>query len=76
MSGWWCGSCGMSYEWRKPNRLPTLQVGVTVQDQIVCAAYAAPDGECNNLICALRLITNLMKRQQVGNCRENWKKGV
>ena len=20
MSGWWCGACGMPYDWRKPNR--------------------------------------------------------
>ena len=39
MSGWWCGACGMPHDWRKPNRLLTLQVGDTANDQIVFLAY-------------------------------------
>ena len=27
MSGWWCGACGIPYDFRDPNRLLTLQIG-------------------------------------------------
>ena len=27
MSGWWCGACGQSYDWRKPSRLLVVQIG-------------------------------------------------
>ena len=43
-----------------------LQVGDNVHEQIAFLAYAAPDEECNNLICALKLITNLMKGNKPG----------
>ena len=40
MGGLWCDSCGKSYDWRKANRLLTLQVGDMAQDQIVFLACA------------------------------------
>ena len=27
MSGGWCGGCGQSYDWSKPNRVLALQIG-------------------------------------------------
>ena len=43
--------------------IPTgsLQVGDTVHEQIAFSAHAALDGEGDNKICTLKLITNLMK---------------
>ena len=34
----------MPYDWRKPNRLLTLQIGDTTSDQVVFSACGAPDG--------------------------------
>ena len=66
MSGWCCGACGKPHDWRKPNRLLTLQIGDTMQKQVVFSAYGAPDGECDPLICALKLIANLTTGNQPG----------
>ena len=46
---------------RKPNRLLTLQFGDTAKEQVVFLAYGAPDGERDNMISVLKLVTNLMK---------------
>ena len=40
MKGWLCGSSG----WRMPSKLFALQIGDTVQHQIVVSAYALLDG--------------------------------
>ena len=32
MGGWWCGACGQPYDWRKPNRLLSLQFGDTAKE--------------------------------------------
>ena len=60
MCGWWCGVCGMPYDWRKPNRLLTLQIGHTANDQMIFLAYSALGG-CDEMIVVLQLITNLVK---------------
>ena len=36
IGGWWCGAGGMTYDWRKPNRLLTLHIGNTVDVQCAC----------------------------------------
>ena len=46
MSGWWCGACGQPYD---------------LKEQVVFLAYGAPDGDCDNMISVLTLVTNLMK---------------
>ena len=66
MAGWWCGACGQPYDWRKPNRLFTLQFGDTSNAQEVFPAYGAPDGESDNTISALKLVTNLIKGSKLG----------
>ena len=58
MSGWWCGACGQPYDRRKLNRLQTLQFGNTVKEQLVLLAHRASDGECDNMISALKRFTN------------------
>ena len=43
------GAGGKPYDWRKPNRLHTLQMGDTAQEQVVFPAYEPPDG----VVCQL-----------------------
>ena len=45
MSGWWCGACGMPYDWRKQNCLLPLQIRDTASDQTVVSAYSALGGD-------------------------------
>ena len=53
----------------KPNRLLTLQIGDTANEQVVSPVHGAPDGECDSLMCALKLVTNVTKRKQSGSGR-------
>ena len=53
----------------KPNRLLTLQIGDTANEQVVSPVHGAPDGECGSLMCALKLDTNVTKRKQAGSGR-------
>ena len=61
-----CGVCGQLYDWQKPNRLLTLQIGDTANEQVVFPAYGGPGGECDNLICTLKHVMNLMKGKKLG----------
>ena len=65
VSGWWCGACGIPYDWRKPNRLLALQIGDTAYEQVCFLAYSAPSGECDNMICVLKLVTNLVNGNEL-----------
>ena len=57
-SGWWFGACGQPYDWRKPNRLLTLQFRDTAKEQVVFPLYGgAPNGECDNMISVWKLAT-------------------
>ena len=42
--------------------LQSLQCVDTANEQVVFPAYGAPDGERDNVIGALKLLTNLIKR--------------
>ena len=74
-SGWWCGACQQPYVWRKPNRLLTLQIGDTANEQVVLMASGPPDGERDSMTCALKLAitTDLRRRFAVvhrgGHCK-------
>ena len=53
--------------WRGENpAVDCCQVGDTARDQIVILAYVAPDGESDNLICALKLIIHMTKENKLG----------
>ena len=39
-----------------------LQTGDAANQHVACPAHGAPDGECDNRISALKLVTNLIKR--------------
>ena len=61
MSG---GACGMPNDWRKLNRLLTLQIGDTAKDQMAFLGVQCALRECDDMIVALKLITYLVKRKQ------------
>ena len=55
MSGSWCGARGQPCDWRKPDRLLTLQIGEATNEQVASPPCGAPDGACDHMICALDL---------------------
>ena len=58
---WWCAACGGQYDWKAPNRILVIQSGTDFRDAKVFRAHAAPQGMCENLIDALKLLTNQQK---------------
>ena len=58
---WWCAACGGQHEWRAPNRILVVQLGVIACDAKVFKAHAAPWGVFDNLINALKLLANQQK---------------
>ena len=57
-TSWWCAMCGKKYNWKQPNRLLVLQTGERVEQAKVFKAHAIPQGLCENLINALKLLAN------------------
>ena len=66
LSGCWCGAYGQPYDWRKPNALPTLQIGDAANGQMAFLSYGAPDGEWDNMISALKLVRNSINGDKLG----------
>ena len=58
---WWCAVCGGKYEWRAPNRILVVQLGTNANEAKVFKSHAAPQGLCENLINALKLLANKQK---------------
>ena len=59
-------SARQPFVWKKPNRLPKLYLGDTAKEQVVCLAFGAPEGECDNTISALKLVRNMIKGKKLG----------
>ena len=55
MSVWWCGPSGMPFDWRELERLLSLQIGDTANEQVVFTAYSALNGEFDNMILCLEI---------------------
>ena len=55
---WWCAICGEKYDWKQPNRLVVAQTEERVEQAKVFTAHAIPQGLCENLINALKLLAN------------------
>ena len=53
---WWCAICREKYDWRQPNRLLVVQTGEIFEQAKVFKAV--PQGLCENLINALKLLAN------------------
>ena len=62
---WRCGVCGGKYEWRAPNSILVVQLGTNAEEATVFRAHVVPQGLCENLINALKLLTN---QQRDGDC--------
>ena len=58
---WWCAICGERYEWRAPNMILVVQLGTNEDEAKVFGAHAVPQGLCENLINALKLMANQQK---------------
>ena len=55
---WRRAVCGGQYEWRAPHRLLVVQLGTNAHEAKVFRAHTAPQGLCDNLINALKLLAN------------------
>ena len=53
--------CGGKYERRAPNRIQVVQLGTNASEAEVFKAHLAPQGSCQNLINALKLLANQQK---------------
>ena len=60
----------MPFDWRKPERLLSLQIGDTANEQVVFTAYSALNGEFENMVCVLKLVTNPSARKHVRSERQ------
>ena len=54
----WCAICGDKYDWRAPSRLLVVQTGKSASQAKVFKAHAVPEGPCEKLINALKLLAN------------------
>ena len=61
-----CVGCRLPFDWRKQNRLLTLQNEDTANEQVVFRAYNAPGGESHNMVWVLKLVTDLVKGTKCG----------
>ena len=55
---WSCAICGEKYDWKQPNMLLVVQTGDSMDQAKVFKANAVPQGLCENLINALKLLAN------------------
>ena len=53
-----CAVCGGKYERSAPNRILVVQLGTNEDEAKVFRAHAVPQGLCENLINALKLLAN------------------
>ena len=60
---WWgsAGNCGEKCEWRAPNKLLVVQTSASASQAKVFKAHAVPQGLCENLINALKLLADQQK---------------
>ena len=54
--------CGEKYDWKQRNRILVVQTGESDEQAKVFRAHAEPQGSCENLVIALKLITNQARR--------------
>ena len=58
---WWCAICGETHEWGARNRILVVHLGTNEDEANVFRAHAFPQGPCENLINALKLLANQQK---------------
>ena len=54
-------ACGGQYDWKAPNRIPVIQDRMKRRHAKKFGAHMAPQGMCDNLIDALKLLANQQK---------------
>ena len=57
-NNWWCAICGEKHDWKQPDRLLVVQTSENVNQAKVFNAHAVPQGLCENLFIALKLLAN------------------
>ena len=58
---WWCAACGDQYDWRARIGVLVIQDGTDNRNAEVFRAHAAPQGMCDSLGNALKLVANQQK---------------
>ena len=58
---WWCEAGGGLYDWKVPNKVLVIQDSTDCREAKVCRAHASPQGVCDDLINALKLLANKHK---------------
>ena len=84
---WWVSagkkhSCGENFDWRAPNRLLVMQTGSRASQAKVLKEHAVPQGLCEMLVNALKLLANRQKdgdspvQNIVAKLRERSRQGI
>ena len=79
---WWCAICGEKADWRQPSSLLVVQTGDSFEQAKVFKAHAIPQGLCEILIKALKLLANQQEdgdgllQNIVTNLRKGSRKGL
>ena len=68
-----CAACGGHNEWRAPNRILVVQLGVNANEANVLKAHGAPLELCDNLINELKMLANQLKD---GGLHERSRRGI
>ena len=55
---WWSAACGDQYDWRNPNNILVIQESTDRQEAKVFRAQVVPQGVCDNLVKALKILAN------------------
>ena len=55
---WWCAACGGQCDGRAPNKVLVIQDSTDHRNTKLFLAHAAPQGMCDHLISALKLLAN------------------
>ena len=58
---WWCAACGGQNNWKAPNRVWVIRDCTDRREAKVFRAHAVPQGVCDKMINALKLLANKQK---------------
>ena len=57
----WCAASGGQYNWKDPNRVLIIQDSADPREAKVFRPHAPHGGPSENLVCAFKLLANLLK---------------
>ena len=58
---WWCAACGQC-NWKNPNSVSAIRDSTDRSEANMFRAHAPPQGACENLVCALKLLAQQQTR--------------